>query len=124
MDRQEYTAWLSEIDELSADQRAEAGRALAGQPSLEAAVCLLEELIGAERRCPHCAAEGAFNGAPGLEPGIPLIKSKHLEFSKPKLVQTAKRHQLPATKQLPPADLTFSQMPTADSLPRLPTLSR
>jgi hypothetical protein len=35
MDRQEYMAWLSEIDELSADQRAEAGRALAGQPSLE-----------------------------------------------------------------------------------------
>jgi transposase-like protein len=59
MDRQEYMAWLSEIDELSADQRAEAGRALAGQPSLEAVVCLLEERIGAERRCPHCAAEGA-----------------------------------------------------------------
>ena len=35
MDRQEYMAWLSEIDELSADQRAEAGRALAGQPSLK-----------------------------------------------------------------------------------------
>jgi hypothetical protein len=32
MDRQEYMAWLSEIDELSADQRAEAGRALAEQP--------------------------------------------------------------------------------------------
>ncbi len=59
MDRQEYMAWLSEIDELSADQRAEAGRALAEQPSLEAVVCLLEERIGAERRCPHCAAEGA-----------------------------------------------------------------
>jgi transposase-like protein len=59
MDRQEYMAWVSEIDELSADQRAEAGRALAGQPSLEAVVCLLEERIGAERRCPHCAAEGA-----------------------------------------------------------------
>jgi hypothetical protein len=46
-DRQEYMAWLSEIDELSADQRAEAGRALAGQPSLEAMVCLLAERIGA-----------------------------------------------------------------------------
>jgi hypothetical protein len=33
MDRQEYMAWLSEIDELSADQRAEAGRALAEQPA-------------------------------------------------------------------------------------------
>ena len=59
MDRQEYMTWLSEIDELSADQRAEASRALAGQPSLEAVVGLLEERIGAERRCPHCAAEGA-----------------------------------------------------------------
>jgi transposase-like protein len=29
------------------------------QPSLEAVVGLLEERIGAERRCPHCAAEGA-----------------------------------------------------------------
>ena len=41
MDRQEYMAWLSEIDELSADQRAEAGRALAEQPSLEAVIGLL-----------------------------------------------------------------------------------
>jgi transposase-like protein len=59
MDRQEYMAWLSQIDELSAAQRVEAGRTLAGQPSLEAVVCLLEERIGAERRCPHCAVEGA-----------------------------------------------------------------
>ena len=59
MDRQAYMAWLSELDELSADQRAEAGRALAEQPSLGAVVCLLEERIGAERRCPQCAAEGA-----------------------------------------------------------------
>jgi hypothetical protein len=49
MDRQEYMAWLSEIDELSADQRAEPGRALAGQPSLEAVVGLLEERIGIRR---------------------------------------------------------------------------
>ena len=41
MDRQEYMSWLSEIDELSADQRAEAGRALAEQPSLEAVIGLL-----------------------------------------------------------------------------------
>ena len=59
MNRQEYVAWLSEIDELSAAQRAEAGRALSGQLPLEAVVSLLEERIGAERRCPHCAAQGA-----------------------------------------------------------------
>ena len=69
MDRQEYMAWLSEIDELSADQRAEAGRALAGQPSLEAVVGLLEERIGAERRCPHCAAEGAVIQAKPMDCG-------------------------------------------------------
>jgi hypothetical protein len=62
MDRQEYMAWLSAIDELSADQRAEAGRALAEQPSLEAVVCLLEERIGAERRCPHCrSGKGGYS---------------------------------------------------------------
>jgi hypothetical protein len=49
MDRQEYMAWLSEIDELSGDHRAEAGRALAEQPCLEAVAGLLEERIGEER---------------------------------------------------------------------------
>ncbi len=59
MDRQEYLAWVSEIDGLSPEQCVEAGRLLAGQPSLEAVVGLLEERIGTERRCPHCATEGA-----------------------------------------------------------------
>ena len=59
MDRQDYVAWLSQIDELSAAQRTEAGRALAGQLPLETVVGLLEERIGAERRCPHCAVTGA-----------------------------------------------------------------
>jgi len=57
MDQRECVAWLSEIDKLSADQRAEARRVLAEQPSLEAVVCLLEERISGERRCPRCAAE-------------------------------------------------------------------
>jgi transposase-like protein len=59
MDRQDYMAWLSEIDELSVEQRVEASRALAGQASLESVICLLEDRIGMERRCPHCAKEGA-----------------------------------------------------------------
>ncbi len=58
MDRQQYMARLSKIDELSAGLRSEAGRALAEQPSLEAVVGLLEEWIGAERRCRRCAAKG------------------------------------------------------------------
>ena len=47
MDHQEYLAWLSEIDDLSPEQRIETARLLAGQPSLEAVNGLLEERIGA-----------------------------------------------------------------------------
>jgi transposase-like protein len=59
MDREDYVAWLSQIDELSAAQRAEAGRSLAGQLPFETVVGLLEERVGVDRRCPHCAAPGA-----------------------------------------------------------------
>ncbi len=46
MDHQEYLAWLSEIDDLSPEQRIATVRLLAGQPSLEAVIGLLEERIG------------------------------------------------------------------------------
>lgn len=59
MDHQVYQAWLTEIDDLSPAQRLDTARVLAGQPSLEAVIGLLEERIGAERGCPHCAAAGA-----------------------------------------------------------------
>jgi transposase-like protein len=59
MDHHEYLAWLSEIDDLSLDQRIATVRLLAGQPSLEAVIGLLEERIGTERSCPHCSAGGA-----------------------------------------------------------------
>jgi transposase-like protein len=59
MEREEYLRWVSEIDGLSPEQRAEAGRLLAGQPSLAVVVGLLEERIGTARRCPRCATEGA-----------------------------------------------------------------
>ena len=59
MDREDYVAWLSQIDELSAAQRVEAGRSLAGQLPFDAVVGLLEERVGVDRRCPHCAAPGA-----------------------------------------------------------------
>ena len=59
MDHHDYLAWLSEIDGLSPDQRIATVRLLAGQPSLEAVVGLLEERIGTARSCPHCAAGGA-----------------------------------------------------------------
>ncbi|MGC9271414.1 IS1595 family transposase [Acidiphilium sp.] len=59
MDQRDYVAWLSEIDELSTEQRVEAGCVLAEQPSREALICQLEDRIGVHRRCPHCAVEGA-----------------------------------------------------------------
>lgn len=59
MEREEFVAWLSEVSGLTAEQRAEAGRVLAGQPSLEAVLGLLEGRIDAARRCPHCGVEGA-----------------------------------------------------------------
>lgn len=59
MDHQDYLAWLTEIDDLSPAQRLDTARLLAGQPSLEAVIGLLEERIGAERGCPHCAVAGA-----------------------------------------------------------------
>ncbi|MFZ3585545.1 IS1595 family transposase, partial [Loktanella sp. DJP18] len=59
MDHHDYLAWLSEIDDLSPDQRIATVRLLAGQPSLEAVIGLLEERIGTARSCPHCAAGGA-----------------------------------------------------------------
>ena len=59
MDHQDYQAWLTEIDDLSPAQRLDTARLLAGQPSLEALIGLLDERIGAERGCPPCAAAGA-----------------------------------------------------------------
>jgi len=59
MEHQTYLAWLTEIEDLSPTQRLDTARLLAGQPSLEAVICLLEERIGAGRGCPHCAATGA-----------------------------------------------------------------
>ena len=49
MDHHEYLAWLSEIDGLSPDQRIATVRLLAGQPSLEAVIGLLEERIGTDK---------------------------------------------------------------------------
>ena len=50
MDHHDYLAWLSEIYDLSPDQRIATVRLLAGQPSLEAVIGLLEERSGSGRR--------------------------------------------------------------------------
>lgn len=59
MDRDTFLVWLSEIDSLTPEQRAEAGRLLEGPSSLESLIELLEQRIGAERQCPHCETKGA-----------------------------------------------------------------
>lgn len=59
MEQQDYLAWLAELDKLSPQQRREAQRALADQPSIEAEVARLEALAAEERRCPHCQRTGA-----------------------------------------------------------------
>ena len=64
LDGQEGMERLSEVRKLSANQRAEAGPALAEQPSLEPAVDRLEERIGigSEPRCSCCAVEDEVRG--------------------------------------------------------------
>ena len=58
MDYQAYLTWLNEIDDLSPEQRLETGRLLAGQPSLEAVIDLLEARVRTMRACPHCKVGG------------------------------------------------------------------
>ena len=58
MDHQAYFTWLNEIDNLSPEQRHETTRLLAGQPSLEAVVDLLEARVRRQRVCPHCTVKG------------------------------------------------------------------
>jgi len=58
MDHQVDLTWLNEIDDLSPEQRLETGRLLAGQPSLEAVIDLLEVRVRTRRACAHCTVEG------------------------------------------------------------------
>ena len=58
MDHQAYLTWLNEIDNLSPEQKLETGRLLAGQPSLEAVIDLLQARVRTMRACPHCTAGG------------------------------------------------------------------
>jgi len=59
MDRDTFLVWLSEIDRLTPEQRAETIRVLEGSSSLESVLEVLEQRVGAERRCPHCETTGA-----------------------------------------------------------------
>ena len=54
MDWNVFLAWLSEIDNLSATQKVEAGEVLAGRPVGEASVAAVEMGVGEDRTCPHC----------------------------------------------------------------------
>ncbi|MBB4268136.1 IS1595 family transposase [Roseospira visakhapatnamensis] len=96
MDRDTFLVWLSEIDGLTPEQRAEAARVLDGPSSLESLLDLLEQRVGAERRCPHCETTGAVirGRANGLRryhcrgcnktfnalTGTPLARLRHKEL--------------------------------------------
>jgi len=59
MEREAFLAWLSEVDKLSAAQKAEVGEVLAGRPVGEASVAAVEMGVGEDRPCPHCGSGGA-----------------------------------------------------------------
>lgn len=96
MDRDTFLVWLSEIDGLTPEQRAKAARVLDGSPSLESVLDVLEQRVGAERRCPHCETMGAVirGRANGLRryycrgcektfnavTGTPLARLRHKEL--------------------------------------------
>lgn len=69
MERREFQAWLSVVDDLSAAQKAEAGEVLAGRPSGAAARATIELRVDEARTCPRCGTAGAVaNGkARGLQ---------------------------------------------------------
>ena len=103
MDHQAYFTWLNEIDNLSPEQRHETTRLLAGQPSLEAVVDLLEARVRRQRVCPHCTVKGMVvrGSANGLTPVL-------LQGMQAKRPTRSQEHRLPvcairtAGQNLPP----------------------
>jgi len=96
MDRDTFLVWLSEVDGLTPEQRAEAARVLERPSSLDSLLEMLEQRVGSERRCPHCETTGAVirGRANGLRryhcrgcdktfnalTGTPLARLRHKEL--------------------------------------------
>jgi transposase-like protein len=60
MEQDRFLVWLSEIDDLTPEQRGDVSRLLDGTSSLESVIALLEQRVGTDRRCPHCETLGAI----------------------------------------------------------------
>lgn len=69
MERRAFQGWLSVVDKLTEEQRAEAIEILTGQSAGEASLAAIELGVGEDRSCPRCRAPGAVaNGkARGLQ---------------------------------------------------------
>ena len=59
MDHDAFRAWLAEIDGLTLRQRQEREAVLSGRPPRAAVAAAIEDRLGEERPCPHCARPGS-----------------------------------------------------------------
>lgn len=81
MDHPSFRRWLSAIDLLTEEQKAEVVNSLAERPSGVASVAAVEQNVGADRICPHCQAPGAV--ANGKNRGLQRYRCRscHRTFS-------------------------------------------
>ena len=61
MNRKQFQAWLSQVDQLGTAQRKEAGAVLSGGSRASASLAAIEAGVGEGRRCPHCGPPGAVS---------------------------------------------------------------
>jgi hypothetical protein len=65
MDIGTFRAWLSGLDDLTAEQREEVQAILNGREPGEEVTSTIEDRLAAERWCPHCGTgSGSSGGAP------------------------------------------------------------
>lgn len=72
MDVGTFHAWLSGMDDLTAEQREEVQKILDGREPGEEVTSAIEDRVAAERCCPHCGTgsgvkRGSANGAVPLQ---------------------------------------------------------
>ena len=74
MDRKAFLGWVSQVDDLTEAQRADAMAIMAGHPHEGAAAAAIELAIGVDRQCPHCQRPGAENR--GMARGLRRYRCK------------------------------------------------
>jgi len=73
MDRKTFLGWVSQVDDLTDAQRADAMAIMAGRPR-QGAAAAIELAIGVDRQCPHCQTRGAENR--GMARGLRRYRCK------------------------------------------------